>query len=69
MRPIEVYGILKWPNPGGELINKKRRTCYIKDFVVPVDDRGKIKESKKIDNYLDIARELKKLYNVKVSVM
>ena len=29
----------------------------------------KIKESKKRDNYLDLPRELKKLWNLKVSVI
>ena len=30
------------------------------DFVVLADHRGKIKESEKIDKYLELARELKK---------
>ena len=41
-------------------INKKR-TCHQVDFAIPVDNRVKLKESKKIDNDLDLARELKKL--------
>ena len=36
------------------------------DFVVPVDHRVKLKESEKKDKYLDLARELKKLWNMKV---
>ena len=31
------------------------------DFDVPADDRVKIKESEKIDKYLDLARELRQL--------
>ena len=31
------------------------------DFVVPADHRVKLKENEKRDNYLDLARELKKI--------
>ena len=30
------------------------------DFAVPEDYREKVKEKKKVDKYLDLARELKK---------
>ena len=40
---------------------KPNRTCKIVDFGVPVDHRIKQKESEKKDEYLDFARELKKL--------
>ena len=39
------------------------------DFVVPVDYGVKIKENKKRNKYLDLTRELKKLWNVKVTVI
>ena len=39
------------------------------DFTVPVDHRMKIKESKKIDIYINQSRKLKKLWNVKVMVI
>ena len=38
---------------------KKKRTCWIVNFAVSADHREKIKESKKIDYCLDLARELK----------
>ena len=41
------------------LINKKMRTSHQRDFAIPADHRVKIKESKKIDKYLGLARELK----------
>ena len=41
-------------------ISKKNRTGHLTDFAVPVENRVKIKESEKIDKYLDLARELKK---------
>ena len=39
------------------------------NFAVPTDYRGKLKESKKSDKYLDIVKELKKLCNIKVTVI
>ena len=42
------------------IVNKKKRTCRIVDFAVSVDHKVKIKESKKRDQYIDLARELKK---------
>ena len=37
-----------------------KRTVWIVSFAILVDHRVKIKESKKRDKYLDLARELKK---------
>ena len=39
------------------------------DFAVPTNYRIKIKENEKRDKYLDLARELKKLWNMKVTVI
>ena len=51
------------------MINKKERTCRIVDFTVPADHRIKLKESKKKDKYLYLTRELKKLWNMKVTII
>ena len=48
---------------------QKKRICKIVDFAVPADHRIKLKECEKRDKYLDLARELKKLWNMKVTVM
>ena len=45
------------------IIYKIKRTCKIADFAVPADHRIKLKESEKKDKYLDLARELKTLWN------
>ena len=39
------------------------------DFAVPVDHRVKLKENEKKDKYLDLAREFKKLWNMKVTMI
>ena len=46
---------------------KKKRICKIVNFAVPADHRMNLKESEKKDKYLDLARELKKLWNMKVT--
>ena len=49
------------------IINKEKRTCKIVDFAVPADHRINLKECEKKDKYIDLARELKKLWNMKVT--
>ena len=51
------------------IINKKKRICKIVDFSVLVDHRIKLKECEKKDKYLDLARELKKLWNMQVTII
>ena len=48
---------------------KKKRICKIVDFAVPADHRINLKESEKKDKHLDLARELKKLGNMKVTIV
>ena len=48
---------------------KKKRICKIVYFAVPADHRINLKESEKKDKYLDLARELKKLWNMKVTLV
>ena len=60
--------LARWP----DLIivnNKKKKTCKIVDFAVPADHRVKLKENEKKDKYLNLAWELKKLWNLKVSII
>ena len=48
---------------------KRKKICKIVDFAVPADHRIKLKECEKRDKYLDLARELKKLWNMKVTII
>ena len=48
---------------------QKKRTCKIVDFAVPADHRIKLKESEKKNKHLDLASELKKLWNMEVTVI
>ena len=56
------------------IINKKKkkkekRTCKIVDFAVLVDHRIKLKECENKDKYHDLARQLKKLCNMNVTII
>ena len=48
---------------------KRERTWWILYFAVPTDHMAKIKESEKRDKELNLARKLKKLWNIKVTVI
>ena len=48
---------------------KKKKIGKVVDFAVPADHRIKLKESEKRDKYLDLARELKNLWNMKVTII
>ena len=51
--------------------NKKKpqKICKIVDFAVPADHRIKLKECEKRDKYHDLARELKELWNMMVTII
>ncbi len=51
------------------IINKKKRICKIVDFAVPADHRIKLKKCEKKEKYLDLIRKLKKLRNMKATIV
>ena len=59
---IHTDHLISARRPDQIIINKKKRTCKIVDFAVPADHRIKLKECEKKDKYLNLARELKKLW-------
>ena len=64
---IQMDHLISARRPDLIKINKRERTCRIVDFAVPADHRVKLKESQKKDKYSDLARELKKPWNMKVT--
>ena len=78
MTRINSYGILTdllIPARRRDLIiinkkkKKKKRISKIIDFAVLTDHRINLKQYEKKDKYLDLARELKKLWNMKVTIV
>ena len=66
---IQTDHLIPARRPDLIIINKKKRICKIVDFAVPADHRIKQKECEKKDKYLDLARELKKLWNTQVTII
>ncbi len=66
---IQTDHLIPARRPDLIIINKKKRTCKIVDFAVPADHRIKVKECEKKDKYRDLARELKKLWNMQVTII
>ena len=66
---IQTDPLIPARRPDLIIINKKKRICKTVDFAVSVGHRINLKECEKKDKYLDLARELKKLWNVKVTIV
>ena len=66
---IQTDHLISARRPDLIIINKRKITCKIVDFAVPADHRIKLKECEKKDKYLDLARELKKLWNMLVTII
>ena len=66
---IQTDHLMPARRPDLIIINKKKRICKIVDLAVPADHRINLKESEMKDKYLDLARELKKLWNMKVTIV
>ena len=68
---IQTDHLISTRRPDLIMINNKNIYIYCKivDFAFPADHRIKLKESEKKDKYLDLAGELKKLWNMKVTII
>ena len=61
---IQTGHLISARRPDLLIISKKGRTYRIADIAVLADHRVKLKECEKKDKYLDLARELKELWNM-----
>ena len=68
---IQTDHLIPARRPDLIIINKKKKKkiCKIVDFAVPADHRIILKESEKKDKYLDLDGELKKQWNMKVTIV
>ena len=66
---IQTDHLIPARRPDLILINKRKSICKIVHFAVPADHRINPKENEKKDKYLDLARELKKLWNMNVTIV
>ena len=66
---IQTDHLIPARRPDLIIINKRKRICKIVGFAVLAEHRINLKEGEKKDKYLDLARELKKLWNMKVTIV
>ena len=72
---IQTDHLIPARRPDLIIINKKKKNktkkniCKIVDFAVPADHSITRKETEQKDKYLDVPRELKKLWNMKVTIV
>ena len=66
---IQTDHLISAKRPDLVTVNKEKGTYRIEDFAVLADNRVKLKERENKNKYLDLARELKKLWHIKVTLL
>ena len=66
---IQTDHLIPGRRPDFIIIKKKKRISKIVDFAVPADHWINLNESAKKDMYFDLAREMKKLWNMKITIV
>ena len=66
---IQTDHVIQARRPDLVFIDKKNKLCKIIDVAIPGDSRIESKEREKVEKYQDLAREMRKLWNVKVEVI
>ena len=61
--------VLEVQKPNFIVVDKKKKTFKIIDFLVSGDSRFEEKKKEKIEKYLDLRRELKKIWNVRLKII
>ena len=66
---VQTDHVIEARHPDMIVVDKVKKTCAIIDFAIPYDSRVNNKEMEKIEKYQNLARELRKLWNMKVKVI
>ena len=66
---IQTDHVIQHRRPDVVLLDKTKKMCHLIDIAVPGDTRVASKEMEKIEKYQDLARELRKIWQVKVKVV
>ena len=51
------------------LVDKSKKSCHIIDMAIPEDSEAKEKEAEKVEKYQNLARELRRMWEVKTKVV
>ena len=65
---MQTDHVIEARRPDMVVIDKVKNHCQIIDFAVQYDSRVEQKELEKKEKYQDLARELKKIWNMKATV-
>jgi len=66
---IQTDHVIEHRRPDIVVVDKDNKRALLIDIVVPADARVEEKEREKMDRYQDLARELKRLWNVETKVI
>ena len=66
---IQTDHVIEHRRPDVVVLDKHEKMCHLIDIAVPGDSRVASKENEKVQKYQDLARELRKLWQVKVKVV
>ena len=66
---IQTDHVIQARRPDLVFIDKKNKHCKIMDVAIPGDSRIELKGREKVEKCQDLAREIRKLWNVKVEVI
>ena len=66
---VKTDNVIGTRRPDLIVIDKAKKLCQIIDFAVPFDSKVVEKEREKTEKYQDLAREVKKIWNMKVNVI
>ena len=66
---IQTDHVIEHRRPDVVVLDKHENMCHLIDIAVPGDSRVASKENEKVQKYQDLARELPKLWQVKVKVV
>ena len=66
---IQTDHVVEHRRPDIVVLDKEGKRCQLIDIAVPGDSRVELKEKEKVQKYQDLARELRKLWRVKVKVV
>ncbi len=66
---IQTDHVIEYGRPDVVVLDKTKKMCHLIDIAQPGDIRVAKKETEKIQKYQDLARELCKIWQVKVKVV
>ena len=61
---IQTDHAIQHRRPDIAVLYKNERKCHFIDISVPGDKRIELKEQKKIDNYIELRQDVKKIWNL-----